>query len=65
MEFVITPLLLGLIGWFLDGRLGTQPLFAVGFALVGIIGVGVSHYFRYMARVAREDEGKPWTRRQQ
>jgi F0F1-type ATP synthase assembly protein I len=65
MEFVVTPLLLGLLGWLLDGRLGTQPLFTVGLALMGIIGVGISHYFRYMARVAREDEGKPWTRRPQ
>lgn len=65
MEFVITPLALGLVGWLLDARVGTHQLFAVGFALVGIVGVGVSHYFRYMAGVSRHDEGKPWTRRPQ
>jgi F0F1-type ATP synthase assembly protein I len=65
MEFVVTPLLLGLIGWLLDARLGTQPLFTVAFAIMGIIGVGVSHYFRYMARMTQEDEGKPWARRAQ
>ncbi len=65
MEFVVSPALLGLLGWLLDGRLGTRPCFTVALALLGIVGVSVSHYFRYMARVAREDEGKPWTRRPQ
>jgi len=65
MEFVVTPSVLGLLGWLLDARIGTPPLFTVGLALTAIVGVSVSHYFRYMARMAREDEGKPWTRRPQ
>lgn len=65
MELVITPSVIGLFGWLLDARIGTRPLFTVILALAAMVGVGVSHYFRYMVRVTREDEGKPWTRRPQ
>lgn len=64
-EFVLGPVLLGLVGWFLDGRLGTAPFLLVVLGVAGFVGTGVAHYFRYMDRVARHDEGKPWTRRTQ
>jgi F0F1-type ATP synthase assembly protein I len=63
-EFVVGPVLFGLLGWLLDGRLGTAPLFMVAFGVLGFVGVAVANYFRYMAKVAHDDEGKPWTRRQ-
>lgn len=64
VEFASGPVLLGLLGWFLDSRLGTAPLFLVGLACFGVVGAFVTFYFRYQAISAREDEGKPWTRRQ-
>ena len=33
-EIVVTPLIFGLIGWWIDGRLGTRPALAIVFGLV-------------------------------
>jgi F0F1-type ATP synthase assembly protein I len=62
-EFVITPLLFGLLGWFLDSQFGTGRFFMVALAVVAFVGIGVANYYRYMHHVTRADEGKPWTRR--
>ena len=35
VEIVVTPLLFALVGWWLDGRLGTGPVFAIVFGLFG------------------------------
>ncbi len=63
-EFVVAPVLLGFLGWLLDNRLGTAPLFMVAFGIIGFVGAGLANYYRYMAKVEHDDEGKPWTRRQ-
>ena len=62
VEMVFTPLLFALGGWWLDGRLGTGPLFAILFGLLALVGVSVRVYYEYLARMAKEEEGKPWTR---
>ena len=54
--------LLGLFGWWLDGRFGTRPLLMFAFGLLGVVGVSVRTYYDYKARMAKEEEGKPWTR---
>ena len=52
-----------LLGWWLDGWLGTSPLFAIVFGLVGVVGVSVASYYDVQgARWRSEEEGKPWTR---
>lgn len=33
VEIVVTPLIFGLLGWLLDGRLHTRPLFMLAFGL--------------------------------
>ncbi len=63
VELVVAPLLFGALGWLLDGRLATGPAFTVALALLGMVGTSVTQYYRYVARMARDDEGKPWTRR--
>lgn len=63
LEFVVAPLLLGLLGWYLDSRFGTGSVFTVALSLFGIIGVGVAQYFRYVQQIERANEGKPWTQR--
>ncbi len=63
-EFVVAPVLFGLIGWLIDGWLGTAPIFMVSLGVLGFIGAGVANYYRYMAKTAHDEEGKPWTRRQ-
>jgi F0F1-type ATP synthase assembly protein I len=64
-ELVVTPLLFALAGYGLDRLFGTGPILAIVFGLVGVIGVAVKSYYEYAARIAREEEGKPWTRHRQ
>lgn len=63
IEFAAGPIILGLIGWLVDRANGTSPLFLVTFAVFGLVGTCVSFFYRYQAETARQDEGKPWTRR--
>lgn len=63
MAMVVAPLIMGLFGAWLDRRLGTGWVFAALFATLGVIGAVVSAYYRYEARMAQHDEGKPWMRR--
>jgi F0F1-type ATP synthase assembly protein I len=53
-----------LLGLGIDSRLGTRPVFTVVLGLFAVIGLAVVAYYRYMADIAREEEGKPWTRSQ-
>jgi F0F1-type ATP synthase assembly protein I len=62
VEMVFTPLLFAAAGWWLDRRFGTGPLLAIGLGLLGLVGVMVRVYYDYRARMAAEEEGKPWTR---
>ena len=59
---VLTPLLLALFGWWLDGLLGTGPVLAIVFGLFGLLGQCTHMYYTYKARMQKEEEGKPWTR---
>jgi hypothetical protein len=63
LTLVVAPLLFGLVGWWIDSWLGTGPIFAVALAVFALVGVALSTYYRYLARSAELDEGKPWTRR--
>ncbi|HZR13839.1 MAG TPA: AtpZ/AtpI family protein [Acidimicrobiia bacterium] len=63
LTFVVAPLLLGLIGYGLDRWLGTRPVLMLALACFGVAGTFVTSFYEYQARCAREDEGKPWTRR--
>ncbi len=65
VELVLTPLLFAGLGWWLDGLFGTRPLLAAAFLALGVVGVSVHTYYDYRARMAREEEGKPWTRPRQ
>ena len=62
-EFAVTPVLFALFGLWLDGRTGTGPLWVVVFSVLGITGVCIRTIYAYKARVEKEEEGKPWTRR--
>jgi len=33
-ELVVTPAIFGFLGWLLDGRLGTFPIFTIAFAAI-------------------------------
>ena len=62
-EFAAGPVAFGAIGWLIDRAADTGFLFLVIFACFGVIATCVSFYYRYQAKIARDDEGKPWTRR--
>ena len=63
IEMIGPPVILGVLGWFLDSRLGTGPAFLITLAAFGVAGVFVRTYYEYQGRSARHDEGKPWARR--
>jgi F0F1-type ATP synthase assembly protein I len=63
-EFAVTTILFALFGLWLDSRLGTGPLWVVVLSVLGITGVCVKTIYRYKAKIEKEEEGKPWTRRQ-
>lgn len=63
LSLVVGPVLFGLLGWFLDTRLGTAPGLLIAFALLGILAAAVTAYYEYQGRMARHAEGKPWARR--
>jgi F0F1-type ATP synthase assembly protein I len=62
VEFVATPVIFLLVGRWLDHRLGIGPVFMLGLFLLALVGVSVSAYYRYKETMAKEEEGKPWTR---
>lgn len=62
IEMIGPPVILGVLGWFLDSRLGTGPAFLITLAAFGVAGVFVRTYYEYQGRSARHDEGKPWAR---
>ncbi len=62
VEIVVTPLLFALFGWLIDRWLGTGPLFTLVLGLFAAVGLAVRLYYQYRDDMAREEEGKPWTR---
>jgi positive regulator of sigma E activity len=63
MALVAVPLLLGLLGAWLDGLAGTRPVLLLALGAFGVACSFASAFYRYEAKIARNDEGKPWTRR--
>lgn len=51
-ELVLSPILLGLGGWWLDGRLGTGPLLVVICSLFGVVGAVTKLVLEYRNRMA-------------
>ena len=62
MELVASTFLFGLLGFWLDGRLGTRPLFAVVLGGLALLANVIKLYCTYGARMRAEEEGKPWAR---
>jgi F0F1-type ATP synthase assembly protein I len=50
-ELVLSPVLMGLLGWWIDGRAGTSPVFVIGLALFGVVGAAVKVYYDYRSRM--------------
>jgi F0F1-type ATP synthase assembly protein I len=65
LSLVVGPVLFGLFGAFLDGKLGTSPVLLLTFGFFGVLASCVTAYYEYRDRIARHDEGKPWARHTQ
>jgi F0F1-type ATP synthase assembly protein I len=63
LSLVVGPVLFAVIGAVLDQILGTGNLLLVAFGLFGFAGAVTALYFRYQAKIAADEEGKPWNRR--
>lgn len=50
-ELVVSPLVLGLLGWWLDSKLDSGPWLTIVFAVFGIAGACAKLYFDYTARM--------------
>ncbi len=61
-EFAATPLLFGLIGHFLDGRLGTGPWLTVILVVFALAGLTVRMYYGYVAAMEEHEATAPWKR---
>ena len=62
-ELALTPMVFALLGWWLDGWLGTRPLFTASLSGITAVYVLVKAVLIYKAKAEAEEEGKPWTRR--
>ena len=56
LELALAALVLGLFGWWLDGRLGTSPWLLIVFSLFGFVGSSVSKYYRFKIGLESELE---------
>lgn len=52
-ELVLSAVLLGLCGYFVDGWVGTRPIFMVLFTVLGFVGAAISVYYRYKHEISR------------
>lgn len=59
-EFVLAPAVLALVGLAIDRALGTVAVFAVVFAVLGLVGVATKAYYTYEAQMRQHEEGRPW-----
>jgi F0F1-type ATP synthase assembly protein I len=62
IEFVATPLIFAVAGYFLDRWLGTEPYLMVALGAFAFAGVVARAYYTYLATMEAEEAGKPWTR---
>lgn len=51
-ELVLSAVMLGLAGYFLDGWAGTRPVFMILFTVLGFFGAAASVYYRYKHDIA-------------
>jgi positive regulator of sigma E activity len=64
MAMVAVPTIFGLLGAWIDSMIGTGPVLLLVFAAFGIACSFASAYYRYEAKIASHNEGKPWVRRE-
>ncbi len=64
-ELVLSPLILGVIGFGIDRLLGTLPVLTVTFVVAGLVGASAKLYFSYKAEMEMHEAQGPWARNEQ
>lgn len=59
-ELVLSPVILGVLGYFVDSWLGTTPVITVVAVLLGLVGAVIKIYYGYEAEMAEHEKGAPW-----
>jgi F0F1-type ATP synthase assembly protein I len=59
-ELVLGPLLMAVIGFFLDRWLGTGPWLTIALAVLGLAGVCVNLYYGYRNEMDEHEANAPW-----
>jgi len=59
-ELALAPVILGLLGLWLDRTLGTVPVFLLTFTVLGFAGAGAKIYFTYRYEMAQHQEDTAW-----
>lgn len=62
MELVLSAVLFGVLGLWIDSKLGTTPIFLLVFTLLGFAGAAISVYYRYRHDIARLEAERDATR---
>jgi F0F1-type ATP synthase assembly protein I len=62
-EFVASPVVLALLGLWLDKTVGTTPLFCVIGAVLGLVGATIKLYYGYRFKMNELAEQAPWAPR--
>ena len=58
-ELVLSPVILALLGWWLDGRFGTGPWLVIVFAVLGLLGAVTKIVTGYGADMAKANAERP------
>ncbi len=53
LELVLSAVLFGLLGLWIDNKVGTTPIFLLVFTFAGFAGAAVSVYYRYRHDIAQ------------
>ena len=61
-ELALAPVLMALIGLWLDKTFHTLPVLTIVFAVVGVLGSTIKVFYVYKAQMAVETADAPWNR---
>ncbi|MBV6508926.1 MAG: hypothetical protein JJLCMIEE_01993 [Acidimicrobiales bacterium] len=62
-ELVLSPVILALLGLWLDRTIGTVPVFTAVFAAVGFLGAFIKLVYTYKAKMAELSREARWAAR--
>lgn len=63
VELVVTPLVFGLIGHFVDRWLGTNPAFTILLVIFALAGLCARMYYGYDTEMKAHEASGPWAAR--